>query len=264
MTQPIAAATLIIASIAGILASPAVAQSEFEASTVTPSSPGVRGMSFRHVGVHRFLSNNHTLKECIAYAYGLTPELIVGGPGWIDSARYNVVAQTPGDTKLPDEQTLAMFQNLLAQRFKLEFHREQKEVAVYNLVLGKSALKLEQSTAAPEKGHTLFIHSASRQAYNLPARNASMAEFASLMQRVVMDRPVVDRTGLSGKFNFDLLWERQGTEFGRHDPPPAIGDASSAAPDVFTAIQQLGLRLEPAKSMVEVLIIDQAEKPDDN
>ena len=259
MVRPIAAATFLAISATGILA-----QSEFETSTIKPSNPYVRGMSFRHLGARIFASNNHTLKENIAYAYTVTPGSITGGPAWISSTRYDIAGVTPGETRLPDEQTQLMFQNLLAQRFKLEYHREQKEVAVYNLVLGTNALKLKESTARPDKGHTLFIHSLSPEAYNLPARNASMAEFASLMQRVVLDRPVVDRTGLSGKFDFNLQWARLGTEFGRNRPPASPGTDPSDAPDFFTAVQQLGLKLEPAKSIVETLVIDHADLPDEN
>ena len=259
MFRPIAAAAFLVISASGIHA-----QSEFEVSTIKPSNPFVPGMSFRHAGPRIFTSNNHTLKDDIAYAYTMTPRLITGGPPWIGSKRYDIVAVTPGDTRLPDEQTQLMFQSLLAQRFKLEFHREQKEVAVYNLVLGTNALKLKESTALHDKGHSLFIHSLTPEAYNLPARNTSMAEFATLMQRVVLDRPVVDRTGLSGKFDFNLQWARLGTEFGRNGPPAPAGGDTADAPDFFTAIQQLGLKLEPAKSMEEVLVIDHADLPDEN
>ena len=259
MARPIAAAAFLAISASGIFA-----QSEFEVSTIKPSNPYVQGMSFRHVGAHRFTANNHTLKDDIAFAYTVTPELISGGPAWASAKRYDIVAVTPGETRLPDEQTQLMFQQLLAQRFKLELHREQREVAVYNLVLGSNALKLKESTEPSDKGHTLFIHSLTPEAYNLPARNTSMAEFATLVQRVVLNRPVVDRTGLSGKFDFNLQWARLGTEFGRNLPPASAGGDTADAPDFFTAIQQLGLKLEPGKSMVETLVIDHADLPDEN
>ncbi len=259
MVRPIAAAAFLVISASGVFA-----QSEFEVSTIKPSNPFVPGMSFRHAGPRIFTSNNHTLKEDIAFAYTVSPELISGGAPWIGSKRYDIVGVTPGDARLPDEQTQLMFQTLLAQRFKLEFHREQKEVAVYYLVLGSNALKLKESTASHDKGHTLFIHSLTPEAYNLPARNTNMAEFAVLLQRVVLNSPVVDRTGLSGKFDFDLQWARLGTEFGRNRPPAPAGGDTADAPDFFTAIQQLGLKLEPAKSIVETLVIDHADLPDEN
>jgi len=259
MVRPIAAAAFLAISASGLLA-----QSEFEVSTIKPSNPFVPGMSFRHAGPHIFTSNNHTLKEDIAYAYTVTPELISGGAPWVSSKRYDIVAVTLGDARLTDEQTQLMFQNLLAERFKLEFHREQKEVAVYELVLGSNALKLKESTAPAGKGHSLLIHTLTPEAYNLPARNASMAEFAVILQRVVLDRPVVDRTGLSGKFDFNLQWARLGTEFGRNRPPAPAGTDPGDAPDFFTAIQQLGLKLEPAESIVETLVIDHAELPNEN
>lgn len=98
-----------------------------------------------------------------------------------------------------------------------------------------------------------------------------MAGFASLMQRVVLDRPVVDQTGLTGRYDFDLAWAIEGTRMSQTLGPvapafgavPAGGDADSA-PDIFTAIEQLGLKLESRKAPVQVLVIDRVEKPDEN
>jgi len=89
-----------------------------------------------------------------------------------------------------------------------------------------------------------------------------MAQFSSMMQRVVLDRPVVDKTGLSGRYDFDLEWAPNSSQFGGQGPPEA---AEPVRPGIFTALQeQLGLRLEATKGPVEVLVVDKAERPSEN
>jgi uncharacterized protein (TIGR03435 family) len=243
--------------IASLVAVAALAQSvTFEVSTIRPASPDANGRSFRFVGARRFTANNHTLNEDIGFAYNLTPALISGGPAWADTERYDIVGETPGETRPPNDQVMLMFKALLADRFKLKFHRGQKELSVYNLVVGKNPLKLQEA-AGGDPG--LLIQRSSRGTAMLPARNATMAGFASLMQRVVLDRPVVDKTGLTGKYDFDLEWSTDGTRIGSVD-----SGSPESAPDIFTAIQKFGLKLEATKAMVEVFIIDSAEKPDGN
>jgi uncharacterized protein (TIGR03435 family) len=93
----------------------------------------------------------------------------------------------------------------------------------------------------------------------LPGRNASMTDLVAVMQRAILDRPVVDKTELKGRYDFDLEWAQDETQFGG-ELPPAPADAQSAP--LFTAIQQqLGLRLEATRGPVEALIIDKAERP---
>jgi uncharacterized protein (TIGR03435 family) len=256
------AAIFIVVLACAVLAQVPSASPTFEVSTIKPASPDAPGMSFRFVGARRFTANNHTLKECIGYAYNLTPALIPGGPPWIEVDRYDIVGETPGETKPSLAQILLMFQALLADRFKLQFHREPKEMTVYNLVVGKNGAKIKESTAGPDAAPGLLIQGSPRGAL-LPARNATMAAFASLLQRVVLDRPVIDKTGLSGKYDFDLEWSLEGTRQGRGAAIPAAPDVDSAL-NIFSSIQQLGLRLESAKGLVEVLVIDRVEKPDAN
>ena len=233
-------------------------------STIKPASPDANGRSFRFIGARRFAASNHTLKECIGFAYNLTPALVSGGPAWADSDRYDIIGETPGEARPAPGQATLMFQTLLADRFNLKFHHEQKQMSVYELVVGKSGPKIKESTARPDKDPSLLIEPSTPRAAKLPARNATMAQFASLMQRVVMDRPIVDKTGLSGKYDFDLEWTLDGTQQGRGLPPLPQGADADSKPDIFSAIQQLGLRLESAKALVEVLVIDHVEKPSEN
>jgi uncharacterized protein (TIGR03435 family) len=151
------------------------------------------------------------------------------------------------------------FQNLLAARFKLRFHRERKQMAVYNLTVGKSGPKMTESTLTPEKDN-LTINPSPRGGPLLPARAATMERFASVLQDL-LDRPVIDKTGLTKRYDFDLEFSPEGTLLA---PPGGVSGPPTDSPDIFTAIQRIGLKLEPAKGEVEVIVIDHAEKPTDN
>ena len=195
----------------------------------------------------------------VAFSFAVTPILISGGPAWIDADRYDIVGLLPGDKRPPAEDIRLMFQALLADRFKLAIHREQKQSSVYNLALGKSRLKIKESPADAGKNPSILIQP-SGTGVRLPVRNATMAQFAAFLQRLVMDRPVIDKTGLSGKYDFDLEFSVDGTQLGQRLPS---ADSDNAA-DIFTAIGRLGLKLESVKGTVEALVIDRAEKPDAN
>jgi uncharacterized protein (TIGR03435 family) len=133
---------------------------------------------------------------------------------------------------------------------------------VYAIVVGKNGPKLTKSEGDPNGLPGLFF----RGLGVLPARNATMADFAGVMQGAVLDRPVVDQTGLSGRFDFTLTWTPDEFQFGGlgiRVPPPA--DNAAAPPDLFTAMQeQLGLKLEATKAPAEVFVVDRVEKPSAN
>jgi uncharacterized protein (TIGR03435 family) len=133
---------------------------------------------------------------------------------------------------------------------------------VYALTVGKTGSKLVKSEGDPNGLPGLFF----RGLGALNVRNATMTDFTGLMQAAVLDRPVVDQTGLPGRYDFTLNWTPDETQFasmGVSVPPPA--DNAAAPPDLFTAIQeQLGLKLEATKAMVDILVIDRVAKPSAN
>ena len=182
--------------------------SEFEVATIKPSTFEAGPRWFRFIDARRWTAFNQTLKQCIAQAYKLPPALISGGPAWVDSERYEIVAIEPAKPGSA-EQNMLRFQNLLADRFKLRFHRERKQMAVYNLTVGKSGPKMTESTLTPEKGN-LMINPSPRGGPLLPARAATMERFASVLQDL-LDRPVIDKTGLTKRYDFDF-----GVFTGRH------------------------------------------------
>ncbi len=227
-------------------------------ATIRPANTEEKGRYLILQGTHRFVGRYYTLKLLIAAAYDLSPRTISGGPGWVESDHYDILAITPGDVRPTHEEQMTMLRKLLSDRFKLSFHREQKVFSLYRLELAGGGSKLKPSTAAPDDPPAL-ISTVYPQKIVLPARNASMDDLSSLLQRAVLDRPVVNRTGLPGRYDFDLTWAPDETQFGG-DVPVASADAPS--PPLFTAMQeQLGLRLEAARGPVEALVIDAAERP---
>jgi len=195
-----------------------------------------------------FRAHNLTAKRLISLAYTIDMSEIIGGPKWLDSDRYDINAKIPAEfaqqtsTRLPE-----MIEALLADRFQLVIHREQRQMSVYALLADKKGTKL-QPAKAPDKGSG--SHSNGR---HLVATNVSMENLAKRLSREVMG-VVADRTGLTGGFDFELEWT----------PEKILGAdaATDDRPSIFAALEeQLGLRLEPAKIPVSAVVVDKAEKP---
>jgi len=233
----------------------------FEVATIKPSKPGTPGRLFTFRGTH-LMTLNTSVVNLITFAYDVQQKQIVGGPDWLSSDKFDVdgVPDVPGT---PDPAQLKMLvQKLLADRFQLKFHRDTKEMSAYVLTVAKNGPKLEKSQGDPNGLPSLFF----RQLGVLTVINATMADFAQVMQGAVFDRPVVDQTGLQGKWDFTLKWtpdESQFSDMGIKVPPPS--DAADAPPPLFTAIQeQIGLKLEAGKAQVPVLVLDHVEQPSAN
>ena len=153
-----------------------------------------------------------------------------------------------------------MYRKLLASRFKLAFHRESRGLPAYAIVLAKGGPKLAKTERKPGDS-TNFSYT---NQIALTVRNASMRDFAHGMQETFMDKPVVDQTGLKDRFDFELKWTPDEAQ-SSGQPPVFSGDNSDAQPGLYTAIQeQLGLKIVPTKTPVEVLVIDHLEPPSAN
>ena len=237
----------------------------FEVATVKPTPPEwTQGRYVRMQSAHQLVAKNYQLRMLIAFAYSLSPQAISGGPAWLDTDHYDILAETPGDVRPNLDEQLAMLRKLLADRFKLSFHREPKEFPVYTLSVAKSGSKLKESTLSPDatpEGPPPLVFVIAPDSVRLPARYATMGELVAVMQRSAMDRPVLDKTGLTGRYDFDLEWMPDETQFGGlwlHLDP------ESRKPDLFAAMQQLGLRLEATKGLIDAMIIDRIERPSEN
>jgi uncharacterized protein (TIGR03435 family) len=196
--------------------------------------------------------SNVTLKRCIMGAFGIGPNQILGGPGWLDSDRYEIVAKA--ERPVDDDGVLmAMLQTLLAERFKLAFHRETRTVPAFLLEVAKNGPKLERAEdeeSTTHNGRGL-----------IDAKVITMDRFAEVLSRQ-MDRPVVNHTGLEGSFNLKLEWT---PETVKPVTSGTDGAAIESGLSIFTAIQQqLGLRLRSQKAPVEVVVIDHVERPSEN
>jgi uncharacterized protein (TIGR03435 family) len=207
------------------------------------ADPEVRGS--------RIVGTASTLLDMITAAYQVKYEQVSGGPGWVGSIHYDFAAKAPGDAPPTEEQAKQMLQNMLAERFQLKIHRDKKDVPVYALVVGKNGPTMKPSTAdAPGNNFTR----ADEAGMHMEATHGTMEHLATQLSSTA-GRPVHDRTGLTGYFAFKLDWL----------PANRTPEPNSNKVSIFTAVQeQLGLKLEPAKGQIDVLVIDRAEKPTEN
>jgi uncharacterized protein (TIGR03435 family) len=239
------------------------AHPSFEVATIKPSKADQPGKFFRFRS-RRFTTTNTTLDDLISYSYMLHDNQIIGTPGWAGTEKYDIDAEPDGEGMPSDQQWKDMMQKLLAERFALTFHRDKKELAVYVLSVARNGPKLSKSQG-DANGHFGWSFRG-RIGGDLTFYNASMADFTNLMQRNVLDRPVVDQTGLTGRYDFNLDWTPDDSQFtGMGAKPSPATDSANTAPNLYTAIQeQVGLKLDATKALAQVLVIDHVEKPSEN
>jgi uncharacterized protein (TIGR03435 family) len=236
-------------------------------ATIKPSDPARPGKIFTVRG-RDVVTINTTLNDLITMAYNLHARQITGGPAWLDSEKYDLTGRPDVEGQPSIAQLKIMLQKLLTDRFQLTFHREKKELTVYAITAAKTGVKFSKSEADPNGLPGLFFGGAGPGGgMNFNVRNATLAEVASTLQSSVLDKPVVDQTGLGGKYDFIVKFTPDAGQmagFGAAGPAPAATNPD-APPDVFAAFQQqLGLRLESSKAPVDVLVIDKVEKPSAN
>lgn len=231
----------------------------FEVATIKPATPDRPGQSILVDRAGMFTTTNTSLKDLMIFAYGVHPGQIQGLPSWAESDKYDIVGKPDHEGMGNDVQIRSMMKKLLAERFNLVLHRENKELSAFTLNVGKNGHKM----TVDENGGNLPGFGG-RGPGSIGVRNSTMEQFAGFLQARIVDRPVVDKTGLSGKYDFTLTWrpDQLGPTPANAPPPPA--DLESR-PDIFTAMQeQLGLRFQAEKTAVEVLVVDKASKPGDN
>ncbi len=232
------------------------ADPSFEVATIKPSDPDHPGED-APIG-HRVFFSGTTIRFLMAFVYDVHDKQIVDAPAWLASKQFDIegVADSPGTPSL--EQVKVMLRKLLVERFGLRFHRDTQVMSAYVLTVGKGGAMLEGSK--DRGGPPSFL---GRPDLKMNGRNLTMANFAQLLQSGIMDRPVVDHTGLRGKYDFEIRWTPDQSEFGGRFPVKA--DSADAPPGLFTAIQeQLGLKLSAEKTSVKVMVIDRVEQPSPN
>ena len=247
--------------VAPAAASPPSSFDAFEVATVKRVVADAKaGRLFRMDGDHRWVATNYTLKNLIALAYDMNPRTISGGPGWMDEQWFNIEAITPGDVRPNRLQQMQMLRALLVERFALKFHRQEREFSIYELDVAKGGPKLKAAAKPDDPPQLVGVVYPGK--IEVPARSVTMDDFVAMLQRATLDRPTVNKTGLTGKYDFDLEWAQDASQYGGQ-VPAAPDDTQS--PPLFTAVQeQLGLKLEATRGMVSAMIVDQAEKPSPN
>jgi uncharacterized protein (TIGR03435 family) len=238
----------------------------FEVATIRPSAPEEHARALGWDGRH-FSARFTTISQMVQFAYNLQEKQIVNAPAWMDTATYDIEAQAEAGQPLAADFRV-MMQHLLAERFGMRAHRELRMLSAYELVVAKGGAKLQapkepgaKDQAQAEIPPGVRIQRGPHQWMRVVGVRGTMPQLAAELQRVETDRPVVDRTGLAGEFDFTMTATSEKPFF--KGETPATGD--DAPPVIFTAIQeQLGLKLEPVKTAVECLVLDHVERPSAN
>jgi uncharacterized protein (TIGR03435 family) len=240
------------------------AHPSLEVATIKPSAPNKPGKGFGFREGH-FTTMNTNLNDLIGFAYGLQTMQIIDAPAWFGTDPYDIEGKPDTEGQPDFKQMQIMLQKLLADRFKLTFHHDKRELSAYVISVSGGGPKMTKSTAGPNDPPGFGF----RGLGDLMVRNLSVADFATWMQSVVMDKPVVDQTGLTDRYDFQLKWTPDDSQFaqfrgaGTKVPPPI--DDPNAPPALYAAMQeQLGLKMGPAKVPDDVIVIDHVEKPSEN
>jgi bla regulator protein blaR1 len=239
----------------------------FDISTVKPNAANDNRVMLQIQPGGRFNATGVTLKMLMTEAYNVRDFQISGGPGWMDTERWDIVAKAEGvEGQLPIDELRPMLRVLLEERFQLKVRRETREMPVYALVVGKSGSKLVATSGESGKGPQIRFGRGSFDAKKIPIK--------MLLQPLgqMLGRPVIDKTDLTGEYDIHLTWtpeQGQGAPIAGHVPPAnGPGDAVASdpgGPSIFTAVQeQLGLRLDSSKAPAETILIDHVEKPAEN
>jgi uncharacterized protein (TIGR03435 family) len=240
----------------------------FEVATIKPTPPDwTGGRFFRMQTANQFVARGYTLRVLISAAYNLNPKVVSGGPAWVDSDRYDIVAKTPGEIRPNLEQQMAMLRKLIADRFNLAFHRKKKEMSIYALTIAKKGPKLRESEKSPKsiganpEGPPPLLFVLAPDLVRVPARDATTTELTYILQRAALDRPVLDQPGLTARYDFDLEFSPDESLF----DGALRGGGDGTRPGLFAAIQeQLGLKLKATRGEVDSIVIDKIDRPSEN
>ena len=233
----------------------------FEVVTIKPNDSGIQtmlGLGFRG---RNFTTRNTSVADLIGFAYGKNSKQIVDVPKEMEKDRYDIngVPDVEGVPNIRQQQ--AMVKKMLTERFKLTFHTATREMSAFVMTVGKDGPKLPATKL--EGLNPVTGVRPSEDGWILSSENASTAVLAGVLQLSVLDRPVVDKTGLTGRYDVLIDFSPDNSEFNGHPPPPR--QTANPAPGLFDAIQQqLGLKLSAEKAQVEVVVIDKVEKPSEN
>ncbi len=228
----------------------------FEVATIKPSAPEAATRHFTIQG-QQFSTTKTSLADLIQFAYGLHPHQIANGPSWLESQKFDMVGLAKGDAPPTEQEWMKMTANLLAERFHLRYHSEKRELPVFAITVDGNGPMLQPSDASPDALPAIGF----RGRGQLIARNANIGDLAWELQSAVLDRPVVDQTGLTKRYNFTLEWTPDDFQ-----TSALVGEGRSddqTPPHLLAAVrEQLGLRLTSTKRQADVMVIEQISAPD--
>ena len=240
------------------------ADPSFEVATIKPNDSGVGKMQGIKVRGRNFSVVNGSLGDLIAFAYDIQVKQIANGPDWLEKDRFDIDGVPDKDGVPNATQLRSMMRKLLASRFKLIAHEEKREMSAYVLTVAKSGQKLTPTQVhGPLPGYGMRPGTGG---LTMNVINSTIEEFTSILQMMVLDRPVVDQTALTGRYDFHFTFMPDDSEFNGNPPKlPALAEGVEAAPGLFEALQaQAGLKLSAEKTPVKVIAIDHVEKPSAN
>ena len=256
------------------------ANPSFEVATIKPNNSGAVRLQGLVIRGRTFMTRASSVEDLISFAYDVQEKQIVNAPAWITSERYDIEAIPDAPGTPNTEQVRMMIRKLLADRFKLTFHKDERDLPAYVLTVAKSGEKLAPTKLKGQLPGLGFRPG--KGGITLQVINAAIPDFTGFLQVLVLDRPVVDRTGLTGRYDFSCTFTPDDSEFGGHPPqrpgstPPAQGAAARqagteataavpSAPNLFEAMQEdLGLKLSAEKTSVEVIAVDHLDHPSPN
>jgi uncharacterized protein (TIGR03435 family) len=235
----------------------ATADPAFEVATIKPGPPDGKTWSYSWK-TRLFQARNNTVADLIRFAYQVRRRQIDGGPSWMNELRFDVSGE-PDSPGLPsfDQQRL-MLKKLLAERFDLKLHIEKREFPVYTLVVVKNPPKVNAS--GPGSGSQMSFSPRELEDGNTAMQfsNTAMSEFADLLMNFIQDRHIVDKTGLSGRFNFTFKIPTSSLRGG-------VGqDDSDKASAFLVGIQSMGFKLVPKRELLDVIVVDHLDHPTAN
>lgn len=246
----------------------------FDVTSVKPHDPGSLGIGIQPMSSGQgYRVGGVPVRIMIKLMYKITDSQIVGGPKWMDTDQWDIEAKAEHASTL--DQLHEMFQTMLADRFHLKFHKEQREIPAYVLSVDKSGSKLKQNDGPdtfeiPIRGNGRAVVGPGGVTLKVLGVRAPMIYFIWWLSQQLNDVPVVDRTGLDKFYDFSLEFQRElppgFAERGGGPPPgPAGADSAPAGPPLDVALrEQLGLKMEKRKAPADVFEIDRLEKPDAN
>jgi len=226
----------------------------FEVADIKPSDPSVVKMGKgRSLPGGRIEVPGYTLGELVMFTFGVTEDMISGGPKWVNEDRFDIVAKASASA--PDGALRLMMQNLLADRFRLVTHREEKAMPAYVLTLAKTPATLRPGSGTQSQCAWTSLENGLRRR---ECHNVTMEEFAKQLPHtggIGIDLPVADETGLKGGYDF-------GFEVGEIPNGGSVVDSSG--PTIFAALMKIGLKLESQKVPMPTIVIERAERPTPN